>query len=263
MFAPQYEITEYENENFDTLTNLNNSTDSPTLSQPETIMTKLMSKTETHSQLIKCFQCISSILSYFSNTIIQKNHYSKLSFQLSMMRKVFRIFRFFNEIPRLQFLYSCNYDNITKNLNFLTRIFAAIFYLLENITILQHLKILNEDNLVTIELLMGVSFLLSQIFQNAYYFYILNRSYSDEEDLKNQDGSFFKLKDVYLKLKKLSRIRFQVWLGILRTIGEIFLAFHDMKILQGFLSNSFLNFITSFTGLISALISIWFIIAKN
>ena len=223
---------------------------------------KLFMTTETISQLAKCFQCTANIVSYyFSKTLLNRTKFSEISDKIILIRKAFKIFRFFNEIPRMQFLLdNKNLTNLTKNLNFCSRFFSFLFYLLENISLLMVLKIIDEEWLVTVEIIMGLCFAICQTFQVLYYFYILHKTYVDEEELKKQDGSVVKLKEVYLKIKKLISIRFKVIMGMIRSLGELCLAFNDMKLFRNYFSDTFLSFITSLTGFFSALISLWFLI---
>lgn len=179
------------------------------------------------------------------------------SAKISQARKVFKFFKFINEIPRILYLIEAPLDNFSKNFNFLTRFFNALFYIFENLSVLTNLKFINQNYRTHIEISMSLSWLLAQIFHMSYYAGILKKTYNDEEDLRNLEINKCKVKDIYEKLKTLSKIRMFLLLGLVRNFGDLLLSLYDLKLFENFLGTKTMKLIVGITGMISALISIF------
>ena len=177
--------------------------------------------------------------------------------KISQARKVFKIAKFINEVPRILYLIEAPLDNFSKNFNFLTRFFNALFYIFENLSILTNLKFINHNYRTHIEISMSLSWLLAQIFHMSYYAGILKKTYTDEEDLRSLELDKCKVKDIYEKLKTLSKIRMFLLLGLIRNFGDLLLSLYDLKLFENFLGTKTMKLIVGITGMISALISIY------
>ncbi len=177
--------------------------------------------------------------------------------KISKARKIFKLFKFLNEIPRIFYLIETPLDNFTKNFNFLTRFFNSFFYIFENLSVLTDLKFIKQNYRTHIEISMSLSWLLAQIFHMSYYAGILKKTYSDEEDLRNMEVNKCKVKDIYEKLKILSKIRFYLLLGLIRNFGDFILSCYDLKLFENFLGTKTMKLVVGITGLSSALISIY------
>lgn len=217
---------------------------------------KLLEHTEFHNWLFKFIQCLSNVFEFFSKTLIYKNLFANFASKITSARKIFRLLKFLNEIPRMYYLVDCKFDGFSKNLNFLSRLFSCIFYLFENITLFQHLKLINDNTLIHFEIIMSLSFMLSQTFQSIYYFFILKKTYLDEEQLKKKYSSQVKLKDIYNHLGKLSKIRFNVIKALVKCFGDLSLALYDLKLMESILSGKLSKLVLSVTGLLSTIVAI-------
>jgi hypothetical protein len=206
---------------------------------------------------LKAIQCFSNILEFFSMTSKDKQKYSIFASKISEARKIFKLFKFIIEIPRLKYLVGTPMDNFTKNFNFLTRFFNAIFYVFENLSVLTDLKFLNKNYRTHIEISMSLSWLLGQIFHMSYYIGILKKTYTDEEDLRNMEVNKCKVKHIYEKLKILSKIRIYLVMGIIKNFGDFILSCYDLQLFENFLGSKTMKFIVGITGFISALISLY------
>jgi hypothetical protein len=91
----------------------------------------------------------------------------------------------------------------------------------------------------------------------SYYAGILKKTYSDEEDLRNMEVSKFKVKDIYDKLKILSKIRINLLMGLLKNFGDFLFSCYELKLFENFLGSKVMKLIVGITGLISALINIY------
>jgi hypothetical protein len=160
-------------------------------------------------------------------------------------------------VPRILYLIEAPLDNFSKNFNFLTRFFNALFYVFENLSILTDLKFINKNYRTHIEISMSLSWLLAQIFHMSYYVGILKKTYTDEEDLRNLELNKCKVKDIYEKLKTLSKIRMYLLLGLIRNFGDLLISLYDLKLFENFLGTKTMKLIVGITGMISALISIY------
>jgi len=167
------------------------------------------------------------------------------------------LFKFINEIPRLIYLVETPLDNFTKNFNFLVRFFNALFYILENLTVLTTLKFIDTKYRTHIEISMGLCWILGITFHISYYAGILKKTYNDEEDLRTMELNKCKVKDIYEKLKTLSNIRFFLLLGLIRNFGDLLLSCYDLKLFENFLGTKTMRFFVGFSGLLSAIISIY------
>lgn len=216
----------------------------------------IIEKTELHNWLMKILQCLANLFEFFSKTLIYQNLFSNIAYKVSLARKIYRIFKFLNEFPRFNYLIDCKYNTISKNLNFISRLFNCIFYFLENITLLQHIKILNENTLILLELIMSASFLLAQIFQGLYYYYILRKTYKDEAILKDMSYSQLNSKNIFYKLSLLSNIRYRIYCLFIKSFGDFVMACYDLKLYESLLSGKIFKFILSITGLMSSLVAV-------
>jgi hypothetical protein len=176
---------------------------------------------------------------------------------ISQARKIFKLFKFINEIPRLIYLIETPMNNFTKNFNFLTRFFHALFYILENLTILTQLKFLDTNFRTNIEIAMSLCWILGLNFHISYYTWILKKTYNDEEDLKIIETDKYKVVDVYDKLKTLSSIRFFLLLGLLRNFGDLLMSCYDLKLFRNFLGTKTMRLIVGLFGFLSANISLY------
>jgi peroxin-11B len=148
-------------------------------------------------------------------------------------------------------------DNFTKNFNFLTRFFNALFYIFENLSILTTLKFINPHYRPHFEISMSLSWLMAQVFHISYYIGILKKTYTDEDDLRNMEVNKCKVKDIYEKLKLLSKIRIFLVLGIIRNFGDLLLSCYELKLFENFLGTKTMKLVVGITGLLSAVISIY------
>jgi hypothetical protein len=148
-------------------------------------------------------------------------------------------------------------DNFTKNFNFLTRFFNANFYIFENLSLLCRLKFVPEIYSTHIEIAMSLSWLLAQIFHMSYYIGILKKTYNDEEDLRTLEINKCKVKEIYEKLKTLSKIRFYIMLGLMRNYGDLLLSCYDLKLFEHFLGTKTMKIGVNITGFISGIISLY------
>ena len=139
----------------------------------------------------------------------------------------------------------------------MTRFFNALFYLFENLTLLTNLKFLNQSYRTHIEISVSLSWLLAKIFQISYYVGILKKTYSDEEDLRNMEVGKFKVKDIYEKLKILSKIRMYLVMGLVKNFGDFLFSCYELKLFENFLGSMTMKFVIGITGFLSALISIY------
>lgn len=221
----------------------------------------VLSKSETQNQISKALQCICRILGTFTRTSIDKNFYYNLSDKICIFRKIFRVFRFLNEIPRMKFLIfeieDFNIDGFSKNINFMSRLFNFFFYVLENANLIMVLGFFDEKFSLLSEALMGFCFGIAQLSQIAYYIYVYNKICTNEKDI----NSNFKLNfhDIYSSLKQLNNIKKKIILGLIKCIGELFISFNDMKLFKNAFGDTYFQFLTSLTGLFSSLISLWFL----
>lgn len=217
---------------------------------------KILENTEVYNWALKFIQCSTNIFEFFSRTMLNQNIYSNFAFKIAQARKIFRLFKFLNEIPRIYYLIDSNCSTFSKNLNFIARLFTCIFYFLENITLFQNLKLLNDNTLLHIELIMSLSFLLAQTFQSLYYFYIIRKTYNDEESLKQDFQSQIKLRELCLKLSKLSKIRGKIIYSLIKCLGDFCLACYDLKIFENVISGKLAKFLLSITGLCSSVVAL-------
>lgn len=148
-------------------------------------------------------------------------------------------------------------DNFTKNFNFLVRFFNALFYVLENLTVLTSLKFIDTNYRTHIEISMGLCWILGITFHISYYAGILKKTYNDEEDLRTMELNKCKVKDIYEKLKTLSNIRFFLLLGLIKNFGDLLLSCYDLKLFENFLGTKTMRFIVGFSGFLSAIISLY------
>lgn len=148
-------------------------------------------------------------------------------------------------------------DNFTKNFNILTRAFLMVYYFAENLSLLKNLKFLNRKYSVFIELTKGLSFLVAQLSHFTYYLIVLKRTFDDEENLKKLDLKKYKVKDIFQKIQILSTIRKYIYLGIIRLLGDILIAFYDLKLFENFLGTNFAKLLIGIGGFLSSLISIY------
>lgn len=148
-------------------------------------------------------------------------------------------------------------DNFSKNFNFLTRFFNALFYVFENLSIFTNLNFINQNYRTHIEISMSLSWLLAQIFHMSYYAGILKKTYTDEEDLRTLELGKYKVKDIYEKLKTLSKIRYFLLLGLIRNFGDLLLSCYDLKLFENFLGTKTMKLIVGITGCISGIISLY------
>lgn len=209
------------------------------------------------NKCLKALQCLLNIFEFFSLKTEDKTRFSKFASKISEARKMFKLFKFFNELPRLLYLIETPLDNFTKNFNFLTRFFSALFYIFENLSVLTNLKFINRNYRTHIEISMSLSWLMAQIFHISYYAGILKKTYSDEEDLRNMEVNKCKVKDIYQKLKILSQIRVYLALGLIRNFGDFILSCYDLKLFENFLGTKTMKLVVGISGFISASISIY------
>lgn len=176
---------------------------------------------------------------------------------ISQSRKIFKLFKFINEIPRLIFLIETPMNNFTKNFNFLVRFFHLLFYVLENLTILTSLKFLDTNFRTHIEISMSLCWILGINFHMSYYAWVLKKTYNDEEDLRQLDIEKEYVKDVYGKLANLSKIRFFLLLGLVRYFGDLLMSCYDLKLFSNFLGTKTMRFVVGLFGFLSANISLY------
>lgn len=200
---------------------------------------------------------MSYLFEFFTLNTADKMTYSKLGEKISEARKLFKLFKFLNDVPRLVYLINSPLDNFTKNFNFLTRFFNALFYIFENLSILTNLRFISLNYQPHIEISMSLSWLLTQLFHMSYYVGVLKKTYNDEEDLRSMEIKQFKVKDIYQKMKLLSQIRIYLLLGLIRCFGDFMLSCYELKLFENFLGTKIMKFVVNLTGLISALISIY------
>lgn len=148
-------------------------------------------------------------------------------------------------------------DNFTKNFNILTRFFNIFFYIFENLTLLTNLNFINQSYRPHIEISMSLSWLLAKIFHISYYAGILKKTYSDEEDLRNMEVGKFKVKDIYEKLKILSKIRIFLLMGLVKNFGDFLFSCYELKLFENFLGTKTMKLIVGITGFLSALINLY------
>jgi hypothetical protein len=170
---------------------------------------------------------------------------------------MFKLFKFINELPRIKYLIETPLDNFTKNFNFLTRFFSALFYVFENLTILTSLKFIPQNYRTHIEISCSLSWLLAQIFHMSYYIGILKKTYNDEEDLRMLELNKYKVKEIYMKLKTLSNIRLYLLLGIIRNFGDLLISCYELKLFENFLGTRPMGIICSIAGLLSGAIGLY------
>jgi len=200
---------------------------------------------------------MSNIIEFFSIDSEDKLKFSKFASKISEARKVYKLFKFINEVPRLFYLVETPLDNFTKNFNFLTRFFHLLFYVFENLSVLTDLKFIKQSYRTHIEISMSLSWLLAQIFHMSYYAGILKKTYSDEEDLRNMEINKCKVKEIYEKLKVLSQIRIYLLLGLVRNFGDFIISLYDLKLFENFLGTKTMKLVVGIFGLISAVISLY------
>lgn len=181
----------------------------------------------------------------------------KIKGKISQARVFFKLFKFLNELPRLLYLIETPLDNFTKNFNFLTRFFNALFYVFENLSIMTKLGFINQNFRAHIEISMGMSWLMAQVFHMSYYVGILKKTYNDEEDLRNMEVNKCKVNEIYDKLKLLSKIRLFLLLGLIRNFGDFILSCYELKLFENFLGTKTMKLVVGITGLASSLISIY------
>lgn len=104
---------------------------------------------------------------------------------------------------------------------------------------------------------MSLSWLLANIFHMSYYVGILKKTYNDEEDLRMLELKQCKVKDIYQKLKTLSRIRLYLLLGLIRNFGDLLLSCYELKLFENFLGTKPMKLVVGINGFISAMISIY------
>ena len=170
---------------------------------------------------------------------------------------MFKLCKFINELPRLKYLIESPLDNFTKNFNILTRAFHLVFYFMENLTIFVKLNFINKNYRIHIELCMGLSWLLAQIFHLTYYIKILKNTYRDEDDLRHLNVENYRVNEIYQKLKILSKIRFALILGIIKSLGDFLFACYELKVFENFLGTNFAKLLIGITGIVSSCISIY------
>jgi hypothetical protein len=139
----------------------------------------------------------------------------------------------------------------------LTRFFTALFYVLENLSVLTDLKFIKRNYRTHIEISMSLCWLMSQIFHMSYYIGILKKTYSDEEDLRYMEFNNCKVKDIYEKLTILSRIRMYLLLGLIRNFGDFIISCYDLKLFETFLGTRTMKLVVGITGFFSSLISLY------
>ena len=176
---------------------------------------------------------------------------------ISQARKINKLFKFINEVPRLIYLIETPMNNFTKNFNFLVRFFHALYYILENLSILTSLKFLDTNYRTHIEISMSLCWILGLNFHISYYAWILKKTYNDEEDLRLMELNKCKVKDIYEKLKTLSSIRFFLLLGLIRNFGDLLMSCYDLKLFQNFLGTKTMRFVVGLFGFLSANISLY------
>jgi hypothetical protein len=180
-----------------------------------------------------------------------------------LARKVFKLFKFIHEIPRLIYLIETPLDNFTKNFNFLIRFFNAFFYIFENLSLFCRLKFIPESYTTHIEISMSLCWLLAQIFHMSYYVGILKKTYNDEEDLRTLEINKCKVKEIYQKLKTLSNIRSYIMLGLIRNYGDFLLSCYELKLFEHFLGTKTMKLCVAVTGCLSGLISLFQMFSPN
>lgn len=217
-----------------------------------TSLVNLLSYTEIHNWIMKIIQCTSYLLEYSSKTLKSQQKFSSFGNKVASARKIYRVFKFLNDIPRMYYLISCSYDSFSKNINFLSRFFSSIFYFLENINILQYLRLVDNKFLIHSEIIMSLSFLLSQTFQIIYYLFVIKKTYDDEVYLKQS-----KQKEILSKKTRLIKIRFSILLALVRCLGDLSLSFYDLKLFESVFSGRLSKLIFSITGLMSSVVAIY------
>ena len=104
---------------------------------------------------------------------------------------------------------------------------------------------------------MSLCWILGLTFHTCYYAGILKKTYNDEEDLRNMELNKCKVKDIYEKLKTLSKIRFFLLIGLIKNFGDYLLTCYDLKLFENFLGTKMMRFIVGFSGFLSAIISLY------
>src|SRR5574343_47631 len=131
------------------------------------VLTNIFENTEGANKCLKIVQCLSNIIEYIVR-VQDKEKYVMFASKISQARKMFKLFKFINEIPRLIYLIETPLDNFTKNFNFMTRLFNSFFYIFENLSIFTTTKLIDQYYRTHLELLMSLSWLLTQIFHMSY-----------------------------------------------------------------------------------------------
>jgi hypothetical protein len=91
----------------------------------------------------------------------------------------------------------------------------------------------------------------------TYYINVLKKTYTDEEDLRHLNVENYRVNEIYQKLKILSKIRYALILGIMKTLGDFLFACYELKVFENFLGTNFAKVLVGVSGLISSCISIY------
>jgi hypothetical protein len=91
----------------------------------------------------------------------------------------------------------------------------------------------------------------------SYYIGILKKTYNDEEDLRILELNKYKVKEIYMKLKTLSNIRFYLLLGLIRNFGDLLISCYELKLFENFLGTRPMGIICSISGFLSGGIGLY------